>query len=329
MFPVDIPARVSVTFSYTVMNCLPPEILSLIVSEIWLSNDSLSSISLAVPSTTPFVREHRFKVLHVAPTWLKDLLDIIDGAQDVSKAIRKVTLIYELEDFTLFSRLLSAAVNLEKLVLRGTFTIDWTADLSNLSTSLRACTRLTSLCITEMAIPRLSDLFQVLHSVPNLTTLTLRWLEIHDMYDMMPPSWLSPPPENPFYRPQWDPDPQDFEAPKPLPRISHLTLQLTSRVWSLMHIDLISSAKTPFPNLQEIVFQDQFLAMYSPRRLPALLKRYRSSLRVLDLADGVEETGKLSVYTFFKRHQLTQCSPRIRTSRHGGAFQVLRFWQYR
>ena len=101
------------------MDILPAEINALIVTELSNSKVSLSALALACPTTLHFVRALRFArvTLNTHSKMLK-LLSLIDGAPEISTAIRELEIYHcNLTKTHQLSHLVSSAINLQELTL--------------------------------------------------------------------------------------------------------------------------------------------------------------------------------------------------------------------
>ena len=73
------------------MQSFPPEILALIIVEMWREGISLSSVSLVSPDIVPVVREQRFQHLQVSGLRrTAGLVAIIDSTPEISTVIRTI-----------------------------------------------------------------------------------------------------------------------------------------------------------------------------------------------------------------------------------------------
>ena len=83
----------------------------------------------------------------------------------------------------------------------------------------------------------------------------------------------------------WDGDTDGF-VPAPVPQVRSLSLSIALYADAIL-LDLISSTKSPFPNIEEITILCNFYKDWP--HFPLLLRRYDSSLRVLSIAEDVVE----------------------------------------
>lgn len=258
------------------MLTLPPEIKSLIAAEVWrlCSPSTWANFSLAWPEMVPFVRERRFKDIDINRLEkMRQLMDIVEGAQDCAAAIQRMKIENsyphnDTEMIFLIPPLVTRAVNLQTLSLQH---LEWKDSIPP-----SACPSLTMLSLCAISFPRLSDLVDALLSIPNLTNLNIRCLELHDLKALALEMWPTARDQSlESCAPPWDT--RGFEAPKAVSQLSCLEIHV---LWmsDLMLLDLLSSAKTPFPNLREITLVPCFCP---PREaFSGFLQRY-PSLRLL------------------------------------------------
>lgn len=272
------------------MQSLPPEILALIVAEMWRSRTSLSPVSLAWPDIVPVVREQRFQHLQVSGLRrTAGLVAIIDSTPEISTVIRTIHANSTSEE-NMASKLgelihlLSKIGNLERLSLHCL--------RYDFPDTLPAYANLTTLSLSDVRMSYLSDLLNPMHSMPHLSTLSFRRLTVSDLYRFAS-SALKNYPRKPISL--WDGDSGGFVAPTPVQasQVRSLILSITSYADAIL-LDLISSTKSPFPNIEEITILCNFYKDWP--HFPLLLRRYDSSLRVLSIAeDVVESDGESSL----------------------------------
>lgn len=221
----------------------PPEITALIVAEIASQKPAfLSSLILAWPNVIPFVREHRFKKIEIGtPKRLESFIAI--SSPGVMFSVRRARFWRSHHpplDIGRLSQLVSTAVNLEEIEL-----CDFEMDSINLAllASLRACTHLTTVCLSSITSQYLPDIFPALQLLPRLVTfkLCLTGLQgpVGSISHRMSGDTLG------LY-PSWNV--HNLEAP-PIAQVSCLELTLYA-LWDLLILDLIASPKTPFSTLR-------------------------------------------------------------------------------
>lgn len=239
------------------MLSIPPEILALIVTEAWCSQNShstLSSLALALLGAVPFIREYRFRELQLGDvrsrppnTNSTTLMAIIDGAPEVGNIIKKVDIVNStFAPVPHLPRLLSMAPNLKEIEL-----CHFATDKGSLD-PLGSCSRLTMISLDNVVIQHLSDLLSVLPKLPYLTTLKLQRLHIRDNHTIIRARLQAVTPLT-NYLDALVTEMYHREAPRPLqvPQVSHLTLTI-SDTSDLLICCLSLSSKSPFPNLREI-----------------------------------------------------------------------------
>lgn len=275
------------------MSYIPLDIKALIIHEIWISDQqrerTLSGLCFAWPDTIPFIRQYRFKNLIIADLrTLSPLLDIIHAAPEISTIIRRIN-IYCRRGFMSADpeadtlALVSCAFNLEELVL------DY-MDLTKFNLAMAAfkfhggsLTHLKTLSVNFSSMSTTSTLFDIIRSFPHLTTLRFFNLYIDELSVIIAELWDGADASSDFSPDVCIPwNVRDFEVPDTVSRITTLKVNLGSSV-DLILLDLISSPKTPFPNVEEIILIDSDIARCRTQRLPALIERYNGTLRVLDL----------------------------------------------
>lgn len=286
------------------MLSIPREIVGLIVDDLRMleyygsQSTTLSSLCLACPDAVPFIRQYRFDDINVSfgvftydmPLQLTRLISIIDSAPEVASFIRRIEFscyIPAPSDITPVIRLVTSAVNLQHLRLTCSRNDDQSWALAR---SLPECSNLRTLYLRGFFFKRLSDLFQIIHSNPCLTTLDLQELKIKEFTDLAGVMW--PEAKEPVYHDDnrvactpWDAS--GYDSPKPALQVSSLRLDVGS-LSDLLLLDLISSHQMPFPHLQTFSLKDYEIDSYRPQRLAALLETYKMSvLRVLHLESTV------------------------------------------
>ena len=153
------------------MQSLPPEILALIITEIWRSGISLSSVSLAWPDIVPVVREQRFQHLQVSGLRrTAGLIAIIDSTPGTSTVIRTIHVNTTSKEKTASDSsalicLLSKIGNLETLSLHGL--------RYDFPDNLPAYANLTTILLSDVRMSYLSDLLNPMHSMPHLSHLSV------------------------------------------------------------------------------------------------------------------------------------------------------------
>lgn len=271
------------------MSSIPPEVKALIVSEIWLSEDpepTLSSLSFAWPDAIHFIRECRFNDVLLISTLhrIPELIAIIEGAPEVGASIRTLMVSGAVIETGQLLHLLSSATNVEDLQLTDFPTGD------NLLDTLGTCNHLTTLFLYNFSIEHFSNLLDVLRPLPNLSALRFEYFQILEFGNISLGLWKYAGMSLEYNDEEMFPwSAHGYETPRPMLQVSCLSLHLSTSSDLLLY-DLICSAKTPFPNLQEIVLADEAVKSYRSERLSALMERYASSLRTLDLVDGLNDS---------------------------------------
>lgn len=277
------------------MSSFPLEIKALIVHELAHDQKTLSTVSYVWPETIPYIREHRFKNLKFESSKsLARLLPVITGTPALGQIIRSIFFISmsspsDLADFKLpldvyinFVVLLMMAPKLEEVSVDEADISKFNYVLAAIPSSLYPLITLKKFGM-HFSSPSLAALLDIIRVFSHLTTFTLCHVIISDLCPIAGQIWdlvADPSQFDPERCVMWDT--HNFEVPKLVPQVISINLYF-SYVSDLMFLDLLASPKTPFPNIEEITFVDNELSMCRPRRLQALLDRYKTTLRVLNL----------------------------------------------
>ena len=270
---------------------VPLELKALVVHELAHDQKDLSTVSLVWPETISYIREHRFKNLYIhGPDELSRFLRLMGGAPAISSAIRYISIITPRtqadsplrvrEQYRNMMTLIMAVPNLEELSLDGNNLSKFDLVLSSSPSSSIKLKKLT----LRQSHTSLKSFLDILRSFPHLTNLSLLCVDIMDLSQIAKDVWNLSERTSALPQPEhcvmWDT--QGIEAPEEVAQVTSLTIHPFSAS-DLIFLDLLASSKTPFPNLEEIIFFDDDLQMCRPRRLPALLDRYKDTLHTLDL----------------------------------------------
>ena len=279
---------------------IPADIFEIIVCLLADDKQALCSLGLAWKGAIPAIRARRFKnVRHADGNRSRSPISpIIENAPEICVLIRTLSLFIRSNNTQVYP-IITNAVNVQDLTFEWLTTSFYNAE--NLSSCLAQYSSLTTLTFTNGFV-EMSSFFSHLHAIPRLTTLTMSSLVIKELKAITYKAW---PTAATIYRALWDNhtgfkdctpferDTYDFEAPKPLPNITRLSLTV-SNTSDLILLDLISSTKSPFPNVENFTLSD-CTGSCRTLRFNGLLQNFKTTLTTLELD---EPGSKLHVLPF-------------------------------